>query len=75
MGQFMSLLAIPVEDKFMLKYYPNTGKTTAKEILQYKVTETVIYMCAVAFIGYLLLSIGRRFFGIISYNVTYEIRK
>jgi hypothetical protein len=59
----------------MLKFFPNTGYKKASEILQYKVSETVILMCGISFIGYLLLSFGRRFFGIISYNVTYEIRK
>ena len=75
MGQFMAMLAVPINDTVMLKVFPNTGYTKAKDILQYKVSESVILMCCISFLGYLLLSAGRRFFGIISYNVTYEIRK
>ena len=32
-------------------------------------------MCSISFIGYLLIAVGKLLFGVISYNITYDIRK
>jgi hypothetical protein len=38
MGTFMALLATPMNDKVMTAAYPDTGKTTGTEILEYMIT-------------------------------------
>ena len=39
------------------------------------ITRTVFEMSSISCLGYLLISFGRRLFGIISYNITYDIRQ
>ena len=75
MGTFMALLATPMDDKIMEAAYPDTGKATGSLILEYMITQWVLILVG-AGIAFLILNFtGKRYFGMLSYNITYVIRK
>jgi ABC-type multidrug transport system fused ATPase/permease subunit len=55
--------------------YPNSGETTPQNIVKYEITLFALLMIGISFFGFIAQSIGRMNFGIVSYNVTYDIRK
>jgi len=71
----MGLLSTPLEDKTMQKIYPGTGYTNATDILKYEVLWLVKVLGVTAVVTYFFGSSGKRFFGILSYNLTYDVRK
>lgn len=71
----MAVLSTPLDLKVLTKIYPDSGKETPAEIVKYEITKFVIWMYSITIVGYLLIAGGRRLFGIISYNITYDIRK
>ena len=71
----MALLATPIETKIMAALYPGTGKETGALILEYMITKWVLILVASGG-GFLIFNFnGKRFFGMLSYNITYDIRK
>jgi ATP-binding cassette subfamily B (MDR/TAP) protein 1 len=71
----MAILSTPFDLKVLQKLYPNSGKDTPKDIVKYEITLYCSLMVGIAVVGYLFIAIGKFLFGIISYNITYDIRK
>ena len=75
MGRFMGILSAPLEDELFQKLYPNTGFTKAGDILKYEVLSLAKFLAVVATVTYFLTCFGKLIFGMISYNLTYDVRK
>lgn len=71
----MAVLSTPLDYDILNKIYPGTGKTTPQEIVKHEITWFCIEMVSISVVGFFLIATGRLMFGIISYNVTYDIRK
>ena len=59
----------------MQKAFPNTGQTEATKILKYMVIYWILIMMGAAFVYFVFQSLGKILFGILSYNLTFEMRK
>jgi ABC-type multidrug transport system fused ATPase/permease subunit len=59
----------------MLKAFPDTGETEAPKILKYMMTYWVIISVAASVLYLFLNFLGKKLFGILSFNLTYDIRK
>jgi hypothetical protein len=70
----MALLATPMEIKVMSAIYPDTGELTGAKILEYMITYWVLILVASGAAFLCFNFIGKRFFGMLSYNITYDIR-
>jgi len=75
MGSFMSIVSIPFDSGMLTKLYPNSGETEGAKILEWVITRYVILLVAAGFAYLFLNFVGKRFFGMLSYNITYVIRK
>ena len=74
-GSMIGLLGAPLNDTYMQKAFPNTGKTNAAEILEYMIIYWDIIMIISALVYFIFQFLGKVFFGTLSYNLTYDIRK
>ena len=74
MGRFMAVLSTPLEDDVMQKFYPDSGYKLATEICKYEISLNVTILAIVGVVAYFFGSSGKRCFGILSYNITYDIR-
>jgi len=75
MGKFMGVLSAPLQNDLMQKLYPNTGFTKAEDILKYEILLLTKILVVTAVVTYIFTSNGKRLFGMLSYNLTYGIRK
>jgi hypothetical protein len=75
MGSFMSIVSIPFESDLLSKLYPTAPGTGGAEILEWAITRYVFLLILAGFAFLILNFIGKRFFGMLSYNITYVIRK
>jgi ABC-type multidrug transport system fused ATPase/permease subunit len=71
----LGILGAPLDDAYMQKAFPNTGETEATKILEYMIKYWVFILFIAAAIYFAFQFLGKKFFGILSYNLTYDIRK
>jgi len=75
MGNFMAIMSTPMNSKTMTKVYPGTGETEGDKILE-AIIKNYVYVLIGSGLAYLVLNFsGKRYFGMLSYNITYTIRK
>lgn len=71
----MALLATPMETKVMMAVYPDTGQIEGPKILEYMIVMWVLILVGSGVYFLILNFSGKRYFGMLSYNITYVIRK
>jgi hypothetical protein len=71
----MGLLSTPLDDKTMQKMYPMVHETDATEILKKMTKNLTLLLCLAACISLVCFFIGKKLFGMLSYNLTFKIRK
>jgi len=74
-GSLLGVLGAPLNDAYMQQAFPNTGETKATKILEYMVIYWLIVMVSASLIYLVFQFLGKKFFGILSYNLTFEMRK
>jgi len=74
-GFLIGLLGAPLNNEYMQKAFPNTGKTEAADILKYMMEYWILIMVIANVIYLVFQFLGKKFFGMLSYNLTFGLRK
>ena len=74
-GLLLNIMGTPLSDTYMQQAYPNTGETEARAILKAMMLFYLRILVLTAIIFFVLNFFGKKLFGTLSANLTYDIRK